>query len=84
MAALTVVKSTNIANAAVGNDEFVFIVVCVTRSGHPRTGLSKQEVTFGDLHVGPGGRGIEWNPAPHAYWESRPRGQGLALFTISA
>jgi hypothetical protein len=72
MAALTVVTSTNVANARVGNSEFVYIQTCVTKSGQARTGLTKQEVTFHELLVGPGGYGFEWNPSPHGYWENHP------------
>ena len=72
MAALTVVTSTNIANARVGNNEFVYIQTCITKSGQARTGLTQQQVTFQDLLVGPGGYAIEWNPSPHGYWENHP------------
>lgn len=72
MAALTVVTSTNVVNARVGNSEFVYIQTCVTKAGQARTGLTKQQVTFLDLLVGPGGYGIEWNPSPHGYWENDP------------
>ena len=63
MAALTVVTSANIANARVGNQEFVYIQTCITKAGQARTGLTKQEVTFDELLVGPGGYAIEWNPS---------------------
>ena len=72
MAALTVVTSANIANAQVGNKEFVYIQTCITKAGQARTGLTKQQVTFEGLMVGPGGYGIEWNPSPHGYWENHP------------
>jgi hypothetical protein len=72
MAALLVETSTNTANARVGNGEFVYIQVCVTRTGKAVTGLTKQEVTFRTLLVGPGGYDIEWNPSPHGYWENAP------------
>jgi len=72
VAALTIVTSTNIANARAGNQEFVYIQTCITKSGQARTGLSKQQVTFDYLLVGPGGYGIVWNPSPHGYWENHP------------
>jgi hypothetical protein len=72
MAALGVVTSTNTVNAQVGNGEFVYIEVSVTHSGQPVTGLTKQQVTFKALMVGPGGSDIEWNPNPHGYWENHP------------
>ena len=72
MAALTVLTSANVANARVGNSEFVYIQTCITKAGQARTGLTIQQVTFAHLLVGPGGYGIEWNPSPHGYWENRP------------
>jgi hypothetical protein len=72
MAALGVVTATNTVNARAGNSEFVYIEVSVTRAGQAVTGLTKQQVTFKALIVGPGGYDIEWNPAPHGYWENHP------------
>jgi len=72
MAALNVVTSANIANARAGNSEFVYIQTCITKAGQAKTGLTKQQVTFEDLLVGPGGYDIEWNPSPHGYWENHP------------
>ncbi|MET0418224.1 MAG: hypothetical protein ABW022_19600 [Actinoplanes sp.] len=72
MAALTVVTSTNIGTAQVGNNEFVYIQTCITKAGQARTGLTKQEVTFEVLLVGPGGYTLVWNPTPHGYWENQP------------
>lgn len=72
MAALTIVTSSNIANARVANQEFVYIQTCITKAGQARTGLTKQQVTFDGLLVGPGGYAVEWNPSPHGYWENSP------------
>ena len=72
MAALTVVTTSNIANAQVGNKEFVFIQTCITKAGQARTGLTTQQVTFEGLLVGAFGYAIEWNPSPHGYWENHP------------
>jgi len=72
MAALTLVTSTNIATAEVGNSGFVYIVVCVMKTGQARTGLTTQQVSFDALLVGPGGYTVVTNPAPHGYWEPRP------------
>jgi hypothetical protein len=72
MAALTVVTLTNIATARVGNSGSVYIAVCVTKAGQARTGLTKQQVTFEVLLVGPGGYTVVTNPIPHGYWEPRP------------
>ena len=79
MAALTVVTSTNIANARVGNSEFVYMQTCITKAGQARTSLTRQQVTFQDLLVGPGGYGIIWNPSPHGYWENSP---GYYMFEV--
>lgn len=72
MAALTIVTSASIVNARAGNSEFVYIQTCITKAGQARTGLTKQQVAFEALIVGPGGYGIVWNPSPHGGWESRP------------
>jgi hypothetical protein len=72
VAALTVVTSTNIVNARAGNSELVRIQTCITKAGHARTGLTKQQVTFRSLLEGPGGYDIAWNPAPQGYWENHP------------
>jgi hypothetical protein len=72
MAALTVVTSSNTGSARVGNDEFVYIQTCITKTGQARTGLTKQEVMFEVLLVGPGGYTVVWNPTPQGYWENHP------------
>jgi hypothetical protein len=72
MAALTVVTSTNVGSAQLGNTGFVYIQTCITKAGQARTGLTKQQVTFESLLVGAGGYSIEWSPTPHGYWENHP------------
>ena len=79
MAALTVVTASDPLNAQVGNQGWVYIQTCITKSGQPRTGLTEQQVTFHALLVGPGGYDIEWSPAPHGYWENSP---GYYLFEV--
>jgi hypothetical protein len=79
VAALTITTSTNLADAQVGNNGFVYIQTCITRAGKPRTGLTTQQVTFKALLVGAGGYDIVWNPSPHGYWENHP---GYYLFEV--
>ena len=72
MAAFEVITSCNIGQAQSGNSQFLYIQVSVTHAGKPATGLSKQQVTFRALTVGPNGYDIVWNPNPHGYWENAP------------
>ena len=72
MAALTVVTSANIANARVGNQEFVYIQTCITKAGQARTGLTKQQVTFDELLVGPGGSPSSGIPHPRGTGRTIP------------